>query len=81
MVVAVHFMGPQRTLTRRDRIQIRLPKESRVADLLACVKERYPALPFSEGVLVVTVNDRVSSLSKVLEPNDNISFLPFLGGG
>ena len=81
MYVSVTFLGLQRTQTRTNQIQIPLSKETSVAEVLAQVKQRYPELPFAEGSLLVAVNDKISSMEKMLQDNDNVTFLPFLGGG
>ncbi|UCG13662.1 MAG: MoaD/ThiS family protein [Deltaproteobacteria bacterium] len=81
MHVSVTFLGLQRALARTERIRIRLSKEMRVADVLDYLKECYPELPFPEDALLVAVNNRISSLERILKEDDNVAFLPFLGGG
>jgi len=81
MFVSVSFLGLQRMLTRTDRIQVPLTRETRVADVLAYVKKSFPDLPFPENAFLVTVNNRAATMDRVLAGNDDISFLPFIGGG
>lgn len=81
MVVSVNFCGLQRKLTRTDQIQIPLAEKTRVSDLLIYLKKRYPELPLKETVILITVNNEVSSTDHVLEPDDRVSFIPHIGGG
>ena len=81
MYVLVTFLGLQRAQARTDQIRIPLFKETRVLDILAHLKERYPDLPFPEDAILAAVNDKISSMERILENKDNVTFLPFLGGG
>lgn len=81
MYVSVTFLGLQRAKAQTDQIQIPLSRETRVADLLAYIKECYPKLPFPDDGILVAVNNKLSSMERVLENKDNVTFLPFLGGG
>jgi len=81
MFASVCFLGLQRTLARTDRMQVPLSEETRVADVLAYVKASYPELPFPENAFLVTVNNKVATMEMILRGNDEVSFLPFIGGG
>ena len=79
--VSVTFLGLQRAQAQTDRIQIPLSRETRVADLLSYIKECYPNLPFPDDGILVAVNNKLSSKERVLKNEDDVTFLPFLGGG
>jgi len=79
--VSVTFLGLQRAKAQTDQIQVPLSKEIRVADLLAYIKERYPNLPFPDDGILVAVNNKLSSMERVLKNKDNVTFLPPIGGG
>ena len=81
MYVSVTFLGLQRAKAQNDQIQIRLSKKTRVADVLAYIKKNHPELPFPEDAILVAVNNKVSSMDRILKNKDNVTFLPFLGGG
>lgn len=81
MVISVNFSGLHRKLIRKDQIQIPLSKGTRVSDLLVYMRACYPELPLNENVLMVTVNNQVSKLDRILESDDKISFIPHIGGG
>ena len=81
MYVSVTFLGLQRAQAQTDRIQIPLSRETRVADLLSYIKECYPNLPFPDDGILVAVNNKLSSKERVLKNEDDVTFLPFLGGG
>jgi len=44
-------------------------------------KRKHPELPFPEDAILVAVNNKVSSMERILKNKDNVTFLPFLGGG
>ena len=79
--VLVTFLGLQRAKARTDQIEVSLAKETRVADLLAYIKECYPDLPFPDSGILVAVNNKLSSMERVLKNNDTVAFLPAIGGG
>lgn len=81
MNVSVTFLGLQRRRAHADQIQIPLSKVARVSDVLAYVREYYPELPFPEDALLVAVNNKIATMERILRANDNVTFLPFLGGG
>jgi molybdopterin converting factor small subunit len=81
MYVSVTFLGLQRTQAQTGRIQVPLSKGTRVAGLLSYIRECYPHVPFPDGGILVAVNNKLSSLEKVLKDKDDVTFLPFLGGG
>lgn len=81
MYISVTFLGLQRAKARSDQIEIRFSKKTRVADVLAYIKEHHPELPFPEDVILVAVNNEISSTERILKNRDNVTFLPFLGGG
>jgi molybdopterin converting factor small subunit len=81
MYISVTFLGLQRAKARNDQIEIRFAKKARVADVLAYIKKHHPELPFPENAILVAVNNKLSSMERILENKDNVTFLPFLGGG
>lgn len=81
MTILVSFHGMQRRLTQKAQIHVPLKTEMRVLDVLVYVKEIYPELPLSADTVLVTVNRRVASLEQLLQINDDICFLPHIGGG
>lgn len=81
MYVSVTFLGLQRAKAQSDQIEIRFSKKTRVADVLAYIKKHHPELPFPEDAVLVAVNNKIASLERILKNRDNVTFLPFLGGG
>ncbi|MCG6981291.1 MAG: MoaD/ThiS family protein [Deltaproteobacteria bacterium] len=81
MYVSVTFLGLQRARAQTDQIQVPLARETRVVDLLSYIRESYPHLPFLDDGVLVAVNNKLSSMERVLKNKDNVTFLPFLGGG
>ena len=81
MVVSVDFHGLQRQHTRTNRIEIPLQQGNRVMDIMVYLKECFPGLPLNEEMMLVTVNNQITSTDQVLEADDSISFIPHIGGG
>ncbi len=81
MVISIDFCGTQRSITRTDKIDISLFNRARVADVLNLLRNMYPDLPLNEKTVTATVNLEISSMDRVLEANDKVSFLPHIGGG
>ena len=82
MNVSVNFFGLQRTWAQTDRIQVPLSSKIRVvADLFRYLKRRYPELLLRKDMVYVTVNNNISSLDERLQADDEVSFIPHIGGG
>jgi molybdopterin converting factor small subunit len=81
MYVSVTFLGLHRTQVQTGRIEVSLSRRTRVADLLSYIRECYPDVPFPNDGILVAVNNKLSSLERVLKDKDDVTFLPFLGGG
>jgi molybdopterin converting factor small subunit len=81
MYVSVTFLGLLRAQAQTDQIQVPLSKDTRVVDILSYIRECYPHLPFLDDGVLVAVNNKLSSMERILKNKDNVTFLPFLGGG
>jgi molybdopterin converting factor small subunit len=81
MIVTIEFLGMQRTLTGADSIEMPINKKSSVDDALEYVRDKYPQLELDEGMVLVTVNQKIAPRDQVLKADDAISFLPFISGG
>ena len=81
MVVTVQFFGVQRTLTKTREIQVTLAENARVSDVFVHIRVSYPDMLLNEEGVLITVNNKVSTMNRVLNPNDKIAFLPHVGGG
>jgi len=58
-----------------------ITEKTSVNDALEYVRHKYPGLYLKEGTILITVNQEMASLDRVLRANDTVSFLPFLSGG
>lgn len=81
MVVSISFSGLQRKVTSRDQIQVTISKKTRVTKLLSYVQECYPEIPIDKDAILVVINNELSNLEQLLEENDQICFVPHIGGG
>jgi molybdopterin converting factor small subunit len=81
MVVSISFNGLQRKVTSRDQIQVTISEKTRVTELLSYVQECYPEIPIDKDAFLVIINNELSNLGQFLEENDQICFIPHIGGG
>ncbi len=81
MVISVQFFGTQRAITKVRDLKIPLTVNGRVKDVHEYLMNRYPDLSLNEKDVRVTINNKSSSMNHILKPNDNIVFLPHVGGG
>ena len=82
MFVSISFLGLQRRLVNTENIKIRLSEQvERVSDLFVYLNDQYPELSLNSKDVLVTVNDQESSLDHKLMANDEILFMPHIGGG
>ena len=82
MNISVSFFGVQRDMIKTNQVQIPLSERIRVVeDLFKYIKEEYPELPLSKESVLVTVNDHVSPLDRELKSDDEVFFMPHIGGG
>ena len=81
MVVSISFNGLQRRVTNTDQIQVAVSEKTRVTDVLRVVQECYPDIPINSDAVLVMINSELSNLEQVLKENDQICFIPHIGGG
>jgi molybdopterin converting factor small subunit len=68
-------------ITKIDGISMPINEKTRVSDVLEYVRDQYPALHLDDGIILITVNQEIASLDRMLRANDIVSFLPFISGG
>ena len=81
MFIFVSFHGLQRMITETRETQISIPSGTRVDQVLEAVKKRFPKLPLEGEDLLITVNDRISTVNQMLKEADKVALLPHIGGG
>lgn len=81
MVVSIEFFGRQRLVTQKHRIDMPITGETRLNDVLEYVRNLFPTLRLDDGMVLATVNHEMASLDRILNANETVSFLPFIGGG
>ena len=59
-----------------DRLEVDLPGNHRVADLLAKLEISLP-----EDALLLAVNGRVADIEQVLQDGDQVNIMPAISGG
>lgn len=82
MFVSISLIGLQRRLIEADKIRIPISDKIQVvSDLFNYMSERYPELSLRKEHVLVTVNNIESPLDYRLRENDEVSFMPHIGGG
>ncbi len=81
MTVRIEFLGMQRSITKTSSIDMPISEKTIVADVLEYVRCRYPDLPLDEKMILMIVNQGMTSPDTILKRNDTVSFLPAIGGG
>ena len=81
MIASIEFLGMQRVVTKTNSIDMPITEKTRVNDALEYVRQQYPNLHLDEGMVLITVNQEIASLDRILKANDTVSFLPFISGG
>jgi molybdopterin converting factor small subunit len=82
MTISINFIGFQKNQTQTNRVRVRLSEKVEVvADLFGLLKDMYPDLILRKDAVLVTVNNNATSLDHRLRANDEISFIPHIGGG
>ncbi len=81
MTIRIEFFGMQRSLTKTSSIDMPITEKTIVNDVLEYVREHYPDLPLDEKMILMIVNQEMTSQDTVLKSNDTVSFLPAIGGG
>jgi molybdopterin converting factor small subunit len=67
--------------TKTSEIHVPISENTRVRDVIAYVSDRYPDLELKDGKVFILVNNKLAAMDRTLSPNDQISFLPPVGGG
>ncbi|MBI2935044.1 MAG: MoaD/ThiS family protein [Chloroflexi bacterium] len=81
MVISIEFLGPQRSATNRDGIEMPITETTTVKDVLDYVRRRYPDLGLDDTTAIITVNQQVAGPGRILKPGETVCFLPLVGGG
>ncbi len=81
MKISIEFLGMQRIITQTEYLDMQISEETKVNDAFEHVRQKYPALNLNDGMILVTVNQEISNMDRILKADDTVSFLPLIGGG
>ena len=82
MFVSISFLGIHRRLVNTGNIKIRISEQiQRISDLFGYLNDKYPGLSLNRDSVMVTVNNIESSYDYKLKANDEVLFMPHIGGG
>ena len=82
MFVSITFLGLQRRLINSNNIKVKISEKiQHISDLFNYLMDNYPELSLTRDSIMVTVNNVESSFDYRLKENDEVLFLPHIGGG
>lgn len=82
MFVSISFLGLQRRLINSNNIKVRISEQiQHISDLFRYLNDKYPELSLNRNSVLVTVNNVESSFDYRLKENDEVLFMPHIGGG
>jgi molybdopterin converting factor subunit 1 len=81
MQIEVRYFAGHRDITGRTHEQIELAERATVATLWDLLVTRYPRLAPYAGRLLYAVNQEYGTLETVLQPGDEVAFIPPVSGG
>jgi molybdopterin converting factor small subunit len=79
--VTMKFFGGHRKLIGKDTLQLNVPSETTVSDLLNILIGHYPQLTEVLGFSTVSVNHHQSKQDTILHEDDEVALFPHIGGG
>jgi molybdopterin converting factor small subunit len=80
--ISISFLGLHRKLINSNNIRVRLTEQiQNISDLFKYLNDKYPELPLNRNSVIVTVNNVESSFDYKLKENDEVLFMPHIGGG
>jgi len=82
MFISISFLGLHRRLLNSNNIKVRISEQiQHISDLFRYLNDKYPELSLNRNSVMVTVNNVESSFDYKLKENDEILFMPHIGGG
>jgi molybdopterin converting factor small subunit len=82
MFISISFLGLHRRLINSSNIKVRISEQiQHISDLLSYLNDIYPELSLNSNSVMVTVNSVESSFDYKLKANDEVLFMPHIGGG
>jgi molybdopterin converting factor subunit 1 len=81
MRIKVQFFSQLKEIAGRSELELGLSEGTTVAELLAEMYRRYPALQDWNGSLLIAVGVEFVARDYVLQPNDEIAIMPPVQGG
>ena len=81
MNVTVRFFASLRNLTGESECTLTLPDGARLADLLAHLMARYPALDGYQAAWHFAVNQTHAEADTILHDGDQVAILPYVASG
>ncbi len=77
----VQFFSQLKEVAGTDELALDLPENATVADLLAQLYRRFPALQKWDGRILVGAGLEFVGREHVIQPNDQITIMPPVQGG
>ena len=81
MNIEVQFFSRLRDLAGASRLDLDLPEDATVADLLARLYRQYPAMQPWDAHLLIAVGLDYAARDQTLHPGESVSIMPPVQGG
>ncbi|MEP3479489.1 MAG: MoaD/ThiS family protein [Fuerstiella sp.] len=81
MNIQVLLFAQAKQLVGRDSLEVEIPDQGTVADLLNHVVQAAPELQPMQTNLLVAVNNQFANRQQVIHPSDTVACFPPVSGG
>jgi molybdopterin converting factor small subunit len=80
-MISIELFGIHRDIAKVDRLHMPITERTFVSDVIEYIRNNYPAIPFDNESVLITVNHEIASMDRLLKSNDVVYILPHIGGG
>lgn len=77
----MRLYGPARVVARASALDVEVPQDATVADVVHALFERVPALVWRNDPAVIFVNGTVAEPGSLVRAGDIVSLVPSVAGG
>jgi MoaE-MoaD fusion protein len=81
MDITIRYFAGHRDITQQSEQHINVPVGTTIAGLWAMLVEQYPRLAGYTGRMLYAVNQEYGTLETILQPGDEVAFIPPVSGG
>jgi molybdopterin converting factor small subunit len=81
MVVSIELLGLHRDIAKMEKVIMPITEKTPLRNALEYIRKLYPDIVLDENMILMTVNQELASLDRLLVSNDTVCILPHIGGG